>query len=75
MDKQLKEVFTKLSHSSDGKLLREHVLDVIGKLGDISTVDSDPIISRQKAIQTIKTQILEPLTEKTQREHEVDTYE
>lgn len=75
MDKQTKETLKALSVSTNGRVLREYVEQLIYELGDISTVTNDPIETRQKAIQILKVKLLEPLTFHQKEEHQPETYE
>ena len=62
--------------SAEGEVIRNLVMSVIDGLGDISTLDSDPVISRQKAIEYLKQNLLNPLKEVDMKEKpKVETYE
>jgi len=62
--------------SAEGEVVRNLVISVIDGLGDISTLDSDPVISRQKAIEYLKQNLLNPLKEVDMKEKpKVETYE
>lgn len=64
LDKQTKDLFERLSHTQDGEILREHVERLITMLGDVSTLDKDPIESRKLVIDKLNNNLLYLLQEK-----------
>lgn len=59
-----KAMFKSLSKSQYGSFLVEYVEDLVRELSDVSTMDNNPIKSRQNAVEIIRINLLQHLEDK-----------
>lgn len=75
LNKQEKEVFLKLSRSSDVEILKGYIQKVINEVSDIDNLSTDIIKNAQTTKSILKNQLLEHLTEQKIEEEASDLYE
>jgi len=75
LNKQEKEVFLKLSRSSDAEILKGYIQKVINEVSNIDNLSTDIIKNAQTTKSILKNQLLEHLTEQKIEEEANDLYE
>lgn len=76
LDRKDKEELRSLGLTERGEIVRNLIEQNIKELGDVSTLDHDPIISRKIAIKHLEANLLAYFKEKLPAEQEeVETYE
>jgi len=71
-----KEQLRGFALSEEGELVRKLIEMNIEALGDVQTIESDPIESRKRAISYLKDNLLSPVQEVLPREQkDVETWE
>lgn len=75
MHSKYKDTFKALSVNATGQILREYVDELIDELGSVDTMSNDPVETRQKTLQILRTKLLDPLTHKQSKPQKVETYE
>lgn len=73
---QDKDRLYKFGRTEDGELVKNQVEEVVRLLGDIESLDRDPVQSRRNAIEIVKNNLLCYLEDKKEvAEQEVENYE
>lgn len=75
LNKQEKEVFLKLARSQDAEIIKGYVERLIADITDIDNLSTDIIKNAQVVKSTLKSQLLDHLTEQKIEEEKQDTYE
>lgn len=71
-----REILKEFSQSSTGEIIRRLIENNLQELGDINTLDKDPVKSRNIALSHLKDNLLSYLKEPQPTDDtEVDTYE
>jgi len=75
LNKQEKDVFDKLSHGQDGKVLKAYISKLIEEVSSVDNLTSDIIKNAQNVRTALKGQLLEHLTHTEFSQNKEDTYE
>jgi len=75
LNKQEKEIFLKLSRSSDAEILKGYVEKLISEITNVDNLSTDIIKNAQTTKAILKGHLLDHLTEQTIEEEQQDTYE
>lgn len=70
-----KELFSRLSKTDEGRVLKEYILKIIGELSDVDSLTSDIIENRRIVKSSLKAGLIDLLEDRQPAREEPETWD